>query len=74
MKKRASDFLKMELKKRKITYNKLSSLMEERGYIYSANTIRSKVNRGSFSFVFFLEVCDTLNIELSCLDNSKSHI
>jgi len=69
MKKEASKFLKNELKKRKITYTKLSSLMEKRGYIYSANTIRSKINRGSFSFAFLLEVCDSLDIDLVCIDS-----
>ncbi len=68
MKKKAKDFIKKELKKRNLTYVKLSEIMETKGYIYSSNTIRTKVSRGSFSFAFFLEVCDSLDIELVLLD------
>jgi hypothetical protein len=67
MKNRAKEFIKKELKKRKITYMKLSLMMNDKGYIYSENTIRSKINRGSFSFAFLLEVCDSLNISIVCL-------
>jgi ribose 5-phosphate isomerase RpiB len=67
MKNRAKEFIKKELKKRKITYIKLSLMMNDKGYIYSENTIRSKINRGSFSFAFLLEVCDSLNISIICL-------
>jgi hypothetical protein len=67
MKNRAKEFIKKELKKRKITYMKLSLMMNDKGYIYSENTIRSKINRGSFSFAFLLEVCDSLNISIICL-------
>ena len=67
MKNRAKEFLKKELKKRNLTYVELSSIMNEKGYIYSENTIRSKINRGSFSFVFLLEVCDSLNVEIAML-------
>lgn len=51
---------------------KLSKIMKENGYNYSDNTIRTKVNRGSFSFVFFLEVCDSLNIDIICLDREEA--
>ena len=68
MKNRAKEFLKKELKQRKITYIKLSKLMRDRGFEYSENTIRSKINRGSYSFAFLLEVCDSLNIDVICLE------
>lgn len=68
MKNRAKEFIKKEIKKQNITYAKLATLMESKGYIYSENTIRSKINRGSFSFVFLLEVCITLNIDIVCLE------
>ena len=71
MKKRAKEFIKNELNKRKISYVKLSSMMEERGYNYSSNTIRTKIHRGSFSFAFFLEVCKSLDIELVCLESKN---
>jgi len=64
MRNRAKEFIKKELKKRKLTYVELSSIMNDKGYVYSENTIRSKINRGSFSFVFLLEVCDSLGLEI----------
>jgi len=68
MKNRAKEFIKDELRKRKITYMMLSNIMEEKGYNYSDNTIRSKVNRGTYSFVFLLEVCDSLEIDIVCIE------
>ncbi len=67
MKTRAKEFLKKELKKRNLTYSELSSIMNDNGYVYSENTIRSKINRGSYSFSFLLEVCDSLNIDITIL-------
>jgi len=66
MKNRAKEFLKKELKNRKITYIQLSKLMKNKGFEYSENTIRSKINRGSYSFVFLLEVCASLDIDIVC--------
>jgi len=71
MKKRAKEFIKQELNKRKISYVKLSKIMEEKGYSYSSNTIRTKIHRGSFSFAFFLEVCESLDMELICLEKNN---
>jgi len=45
--------------------------MSDKGYIYSENTIRSKINRGSFSFFFLLEVCDSLDIELTITEKEN---
>lgn len=70
MKNEAKEFIKIELKKQKITYSKLSEMMESKGYIYSENTIRSKINRGSFSFAFLLEVCESIEIEIYCLEKN----
>ena len=67
MKNRAKEFIKKELKKRNLTYVELSSIMNDKGYIYSENTIRSKINRGSYSFVFLLEICDSLDVEFIIL-------
>ena len=74
MKNRAKEFIKDEIKKQKITYAELSTLMEIKGYIYSENTIRSKVNRGSFSFAFLLEVCDSLSKDIVCLVENKNQL
>ncbi len=65
MKTKARQFIKSELAKRDINYVQLSKLMREKGYQETPDTIRTKIHRGSFSFSFILELCDTLNLELS---------
>ena len=67
MKNEAKKFIKNELKKQKLTYSKLSQMMKSKGYMYSENTIRSKINRGTFSFAFLLEVCKSININIACI-------
>ncbi|MFK5975545.1 MAG: DUF6471 domain-containing protein [Sulfurovum sp.] len=69
MKEKAKQFIKIELVKKDISYVKLSSIMREKGYIYSSDTIRTKIHRGSFSFAFLLEVCDSLDLDIICLQN-----
>jgi hypothetical protein len=71
MKEKARQFIKSELAKRDINYVKLSKLMNDKGYNENPDTIRTKVHRGSFSFAFILEVCDSLNIDIVCLENRK---
>ena len=68
MKNKAKIFIKNELKKRKITSKILSDKMKKKGYEYTDNTIRSKISRGTYSFSFLLEVCDSLDIDVFCLD------
>jgi len=71
MKKKAKEFIKEIIKKRGLTYMELSLLMQEHGYPYSENTIRSKVNRGTFSFHFVLEVCDSIDRDILCNHRKK---
>jgi len=68
MEKKAKEIIKLELKKREMSYIKLSQKMSQNGYKYNENSLRSKINRGSFSFAFFLEFCDSLDIDLVCID------
>jgi len=65
MKTKAKQFIKSELAKKGVNYVQLSKLMREKGYQETPDTIRTKIHRGSFSFSFVLELCDTLNLELS---------
>lgn len=67
MKNKARQFIKSELAKRDINYVQLAKLMNEKGYQENPDTIRTKIHRGSFSFAFLLEVCDSLNVKLSLL-------
>jgi hypothetical protein len=68
MKNEAKLFIKSLLLNRDINYVKLSEMMNKKGYKETPDTIRTKVHRGSFSFAFLLEVCDTLNINISVND------
>ena len=64
MKNEAKLFIKTILMNKDISYVKLAEMMNSKGYKETQDTIRTKVHRGSFSFSFLLEVCDTLNIEM----------
>jgi len=68
MKNKAKVFIKSILLNKNINYVQLSKLMNKKGYHETPDTIRTKVHRGSFSFSFILEVCDTLDIELFAKD------
>lgn len=68
---KARQFIKSELAKRDINYVKLAKLMNEKGYTENPDTIRTKVHRGTFSFAFILEICDSLDIDI--IFNDKSH-
>jgi hypothetical protein len=68
MKTQARQFIKSELAKRDINYVQLSNLMKDKGYQETPDTIRTKIHRGSFSFSFILELCDSLNLKLSLHD------
>lgn len=68
MKDKARQFIKSELAKRDINYVQLSELMKKKGYDENPDTIRTKVHRGSFSFAFLLEVCDSLGVDVVCVN------
>jgi hypothetical protein len=42
--------------------------MKKKGYDENPDTIRTKVHRGSFSFAFLLEVCDSLGVDVVCVN------
>lgn len=68
MKNKAKAFIKSLLLNKDMNYVQLSAKMNKKGYKETPDTIRTKVHRGSFSFAFLLEVCDTLDIKLSTED------
>lgn len=63
MKNEARQFIKSELAKRDMNYVKLAKIMSEKGYNENPDSIRTKIHRGSFSFAFLLEICDSLNLK-----------
>ena len=68
MKNKARQIIKSEMAKRDLNYIKLAQLMKQKGYNESQDTLRTKINRGTFSFYFFLQLCDSLNLELKLID------
>lgn len=70
MKQKARQFIRSELAKRDLSYVRLAQLMNKKGYKETPDTIRSKIHRGTFSFAFLLEVCDSLNLELHLKENN----
>ena len=63
MKDQARQFLKSELVKRDLNFVKLAEIMNKKGYKENQHTLRTKINRGTFSFAFLLEILDSLNLE-----------
>lgn len=66
-KKHAKNMLKAELKRRGISYEMLVAKLKAMGVDESYNTVNTKLNRGSFSFVFALQcfkVMDAKEIRL----------
>lgn len=66
--KKATNIIKAELTRRGITYDQLQEKLAQIGIEETANSINVKINRGSFSFVFFLQTmkaigAKTLRIE-----------
>ncbi len=68
MKNKARQFIKAELAKRDINYVQLADYMKKKGYKENPDTIRTKIHRGSFSFAFILEVCDSLDLNFLITD------
>ncbi|WP_312686548.1 DUF6471 domain-containing protein [Brevundimonas nasdae] len=60
----AKRVIKVELKRRGVTYADLSQLLAEIGVEESETSIRNKVSRGTFSFVFALQTMKAIGVEL----------
>ena len=72
MKQKARQFIKSELAKRDLNYVQLSKIMNKKGFSENPDTIRTKIHRGSFSFSFFLEVCDSLDLDLQLINKQST--
>lgn len=65
----AKGLLKSEMIHREFDYNRLSLHMQKLGFQnVSANNLKSKINRGSFSAAFFIQAliamgCEEINIK-----------
>lgn len=62
-KNKAKSIIKAEMAKRNIDYIKLVELLHEIGVEEDNSNLSNKVNRGTFSFVFALQIFEVLGIE-----------
>lgn len=65
----ASRIVKTELTKRDLTYKGLCQKLERIGVEENENNVKSKLERGSFNVVFFLQVLQALEIKELVLDD-----
>lgn len=65
----AKTIIKTELVKRDIDYPKLSEMLEkEKKIIISRENLSNKINRGTFSFTFALQIFEVLGVKNINLD------
>ncbi len=57
---RARNLLKGELARRGLSYEELATKLQQIGVEESANNLRSKINRGTFSAAFLLQVLNAI--------------
>lgn len=68
-KKISKNILKAELSKKGIDYNKLSEQLILLGLNESPSNINSKINRGTFSFIFFIQCMKAIKTYNVALEN-----
>lgn len=67
--KRARNLLKGELARRGVGYDELAKRLKQMGVTDTPDNLRTKINRGTFSAFFLLQVlhaidCKTLNVSI----------
>lgn len=67
----SKNLLKSELIKKDVDYQQLSELLLKIGVIENSSNINSKINRGSFSFIFFLQCMQAIKTNNVSLDIIK---
>jgi hypothetical protein len=63
----ASRIVRAELVRRQITYKNLSKLLESDGIYENELQLKSKINKGRFSFFFFIQVARAIGAKNICL-------
>lgn len=61
----ATNIIKAELARRGVGYNDLQQKLASIGINETANSINVKINRGSFSFIFFLQIMKAINAKVN---------
>lgn len=62
-KKQARSLVKAELAKRDVGYKYLSIELKKIGIVEKPSNLANKINRGTFSFIFALQIFKSLGIE-----------
>jgi hypothetical protein len=65
---RVAAFLKTKIQEAEITYAELAKEMKKHGHAESAETIKQKLKRGTFSATFLLAAVAALGLEHVALD------
>lgn len=65
---KASNILKSILTRRNIKYNELARRLNLMGVEETQSSISNKISRGTFSFAFFIQCMEALNINEIRLD------
>lgn len=65
---KASNILKSILTRRNIKYNELARRLNLMGVEETQSSISNKISRGTFSFAFFIQCMEVLNINEIRLD------
>ncbi|MEN5053532.1 MULTISPECIES: DUF6471 domain-containing protein [Brevundimonas] len=70
----AKGMLKAELKRQNLTYAELSDRLAALGVDESEASIRNKISRGSFSFVFALQATKAIGLDLIAFRPDVSYV
>ena len=62
---KAKQIIKVELLRQDISYEQLSKLMKTTGVIYTPGNLKTKINRGTFSAAFLLQVLEVIGSQFS---------
>ena len=60
--------LKAEIKRRNLTYEQVSAKLAEMGVHETPNNLRTKISRGGFSAVFFVQCLRAVGVKSLALD------
>ncbi len=59
----AYGFMRVEMARRKITYKKLAMRLEAMGLDETTKSVSSKISRGTFTFIFFLQAMKAMSVQ-----------
>ena len=66
--KKAKAIIRAEMIRRGMTFDELAERVNPLGHTYSGKSLNAKVNRGTFSAAFFLELLEVIGVRLIELD------